>query len=56
MVRTGLGQKLERGTPMPGSIRAGPFTDGARSMSKIAVGRYTVEHEFGCRRRPGAGR
>src|SRR3954449_7291113 len=40
-------QKLERGTPRPGSTRAGPDADGVTSTSKIAVGMYTVEQEFG---------
>ena len=38
---------LAIGTPMPGSIWAGPLAEGRTSMSKISVGMYTVEHEFG---------
>jgi hypothetical protein len=38
---------LAIGTPMPGSICAGPLAEGRTSMSKISVGMYTVEHEFG---------
>src|SRR5689334_668936 len=38
---------LDIGTPMPGSICTGPFAEGRTSMSKISVGMYTVEHEFG---------
>ena len=37
----------ERGAPTPGSIRNGPDADGATGKSNIAVGRYTVEQEFG---------
>src|ERR1700712_724255 len=40
-------QKLDFGTPMPGSTRVGPEADGATSKSKMAVGMYTVEQEFG---------
>ena len=40
-------QKLALGAPIPGSICMGPLAEGLMSKSKMAVGRYTVAHEFG---------
>lgn len=36
-----------RGAPIPGLIWNGPAADGCTSKSKIDVGMYTVEQEFG---------
>ena len=40
-------QPADMGTPIPCSIRVGPFFPGLTSKSKMPVGMYTVEHEFG---------